>query len=74
MPWAFVTSNLSGYVLPFIQLAEFSTLAMLLEHIMTVAPLSANCFEISKPRPLLAPLAIATLSFSNWQFMLKRYF
>jgi hypothetical protein len=74
MPGAFVTSNLSGYVLHFIQLAEFSTLAMLLEHIMTVAPLSANCFEISKPRPLLAPLTIATLSFSNWQFMLKRYF
>jgi hypothetical protein len=30
-----------------------------------VAPLSANSFDISKPRPLLAPLIIATLSFST---------
>src|SRR3712207_9275110 len=60
-PCEFVTSNFSGYVTPFIMLAEFSALALLLEHMITVAPLSANSFDISKPRPLLAPLIIATL-------------
>jgi hypothetical protein len=65
MPWTFVTSNLSGYVLPLIRLAEYSAPAILLEHIMTVAPLSANSLDISKPRPLLEPLIIATLSFST---------
>jgi hypothetical protein len=51
--------------LPLIRLADFSALAIFLEHTMTVAPLSANSLDISKPRPLLAPVTIATLCLNN---------